>query len=80
MSNNLICRPLGNAHLHHKSRNNQIAGAKLQLFFDMCKKNRNKVKNDNYELAKEVVPLTRKDNYEEEVHSKSLARSHGRIV
>ena len=43
----------------------------------MCKKNRNKVKNDNYELAKEVVTLTRKDNYEEEVHSKSLARLQG---
>ena len=43
----------------------------------MCKKNRNKVKNDNYELAKEFVPLNRKDNYEEEVHSKSLARLQG---
>jgi hypothetical protein len=52
-------------------------GAKLQQIFDMCKKNRNKVKNDNYELAKEVVPLNRKDNYEEEVHSKSLARLQG---
>jgi hypothetical protein len=30
-----------------------FAGAKLQLFFDMCKKNRNKVKNVNYDLAKE---------------------------
>ena len=39
-----------------------FAGAKLQQIFDMCKKNRNKVKNDNYELAKEVVPLARKDN------------------
>ena len=27
-------------------------GAKLLLLFDMCKKNRNKIQNDNYELAK----------------------------
>ena len=38
MSNNLICRPLGNAHLHHKSRNNQIAVQSYCFFLTYANK------------------------------------------
>ena len=35
MSNNLISPPLSDAHLHHKSRNNQIA-VQSYCFFLIC--------------------------------------------
>ena len=37
---------------HHFAETLTFHAAKVLFFFELCKKNRNKVKNDNYKLAK----------------------------